>query len=160
MIPVSCVAPIAEMVGGDDEDTKLLRQMASAAENYLRCFPWCKSVREAYFGDGYGGILGVFLYRIEPAVRGVDEWLWVVFGDVPPAYLVTDSCKTPSQALEGYIEEMWKWVRLAKRGKSSNNVIPVSVSATPENARNLEKRLKVFREVFVPAFREAETERA
>jgi hypothetical protein len=160
MIPVKSVMPIAQMFGGDDEDIKLLRLMASAAEKYLRSFPWCESIREAYFGDGYGGIVAVFLFRIEPARAGVDEWLWVVFGDVPPAYLVTDARKTPSQALEGYIEEMSKWVKLAKEGKSSKDVIPVSMPATPENAANLERKLKVFHEVFVPAFREAETERA
>src|ERR1700731_2936765 len=107
-VPVKGVVPVDQMVGGDDEDTKLLQVMKSGAENYLRCFPWCKNIREIYFGDGYGGIVAVFLFRIEPSRRDVDQWLWVVFGDVPPAYLVVDARKTPSQALEGYIEEISK----------------------------------------------------
>jgi hypothetical protein len=32
--------------------------------------------------------------------------------------------------------------------------------ATPENAADVEKRIKLLREVIVPAFREAETVRA
>jgi hypothetical protein len=159
-IPVKGVVPVDQMVGGDDEDTKLLRVMAAGAENYVRCFPWCKRIREIYFGDGYGGIVAVFLFRIEPAKEGVDEWIWVVFGDVPPAYLVTDACKTPSQALEGYIEEISRWVELAKERHSSADVIPVYVPPTPENAIELENRLKILREVIVPAFREAEAIRA
>jgi hypothetical protein len=159
-IPVKGVVPIDQMVGGDEEDTKLLRVMASGAENYVRCLPWCKSIREMYFGDGYGGIVAVFLFRIEPSREGVDEWIWVVFGDVPPAYLVTDTCKSPSQALEGYIDEISKWVQLAKQGRSSGSVIPVYVPATPENAADVENRIKMLREVIVPAFREAETIRA
>ena len=73
---------------------------------------------------------------------------------------MTDSCKTPSQALEGYLEEISKWVELAKEGRSSKDVIPVYVPATPGNAADLERRLKVLQQVILPAFREAETVRA
>lgn len=159
-IPVRGVVPLSQMTGGDDEDTRLLRVMASGAENYLRCFPWCQAIREACYGDGYGGIVAVFLFRIEPSRPGVDEWLWVVFGDVPPAYLVTDGCKTPSQALEAYLEEISRWAALAKEGRSSKDVIPVYVPATPQNAADMEQRIKILREVILPAFREAETPRA
>ncbi len=141
-IPVKGVIPLDKMFGGDDEDTKLLKMMASGAENYLRCFPWCRGIRESYYGDGYGGIVALFLFRIEASRADVDEWLWVVFGDVPPAYLVTDSCKTPSQALEGYMVEISKWVKLAKEGRSSTDVIPVYVSANSENAAEVEGRMK------------------
>ena len=159
-IPVKGVVRLDQMIGGDDEDTALLRVMASGAEKYIRSFPWCKDVREAYFGDGYGGVAAVFLFHIEPAVAEADEWLWVVSCDVSPAYLVTDLCKAPSQALEGYIEEISKWIHLAKQGRSSNDVIPVYMSATPENADDVERRIKILREVIVPAFREAEIVRA
>jgi hypothetical protein len=159
-IPVTGVVPLAQMAGGDDEDSRLLEVMATGAENYLRSFPWCKSIREIYFGDGYGGVAAVFLFHIEPAREGVDEWLWVISCDVSPAYLVTDSCKTPSQALEGYIDEVSKWMQLAKQGRSSKDVIPVYMPATPENASDIERRLKILREVIVPAFRETETKGA
>jgi hypothetical protein len=148
------------MAGLDGEDSRLLRVMAEGAQNYLRCFPWCKSVRDVYFGDGYGGIVAVFLFRIEAERSGIDEWLWVVFGDVPPAYLVTDMAKSPSQALEVYVAEVSRWTELAKVGKSSKDVIPVYVAATPENAADMERRMKLLREIIVPAFREAEIVRA
>ena len=52
--------------------------MAAGAEKYLRSFPWCKGIRQVYFGDGYGGVAAVFLFHIEPSREGVDEWLWVI----------------------------------------------------------------------------------
>ncbi len=159
-IPVKGVVPVDQMVGGDQEDTELLRVMASGAQKYIRSFPWCKSIRELYFGDGYGGVVAVFLFHIEPARADVDEWLWVISCDVSPAYLVTDLCKTPSQALEGYIEEVQKWVQLAKEGRFSKDVIFLYITPTPENAADVERRLKVLREAIVPAFREAEAVRA
>jgi hypothetical protein len=157
-IPSKYVVSLAEMTGDDEEDIQLLREMAEGAQNYLKCFPWCKSIREAYFGDGYGGIVAVFLIRIEPSKADVDEWLWVVFGDVPPAYLVTDLLEKPSQVLLGYMEELSKWVQLAKEGRSSPDVIPVYVPATPENAANLEIRLKILSDDIIPAFQMKENQ--
>ena len=151
--PISGVIPIDHILGEDAEDTRLLREMASKAHHYISRFSWCQSVREAYFGDGYGRIVAVFLFRIEPSRPEVDEWLWVVVGDLPSAYLVIDACKTPSQALERYIDVMSEWVKLAKKGRSSEDVVPVNAPATPESAEMLESRLKVLRETIVPALR-------
>jgi hypothetical protein len=159
-VPVKGVIPIDQMFGDDEEDIKRLQIMAFEAQKYIQSFSWCKSIREAYFGDGCGGIVAIFFFRIEPSCLDVDEWLWVVVGDLPPAYLVIDANKTPSQALEGYIDELYKWVKLAKQGRSSKKVIPVNVPATPENAVALEGRLKFLREIMVQKFQMAEVERA
>ena len=134
--------------------------MASEARNFLASFSWCNSIRDGYFGDGVGGVVAIFLFHIEPSSEDADEWLWVVVGDIPPAYLIVDDSPLPSLALEVYIEEMSKWVKLAKRGKSSSRVIPVDVPATPENAQLLEGRLTKLREWILPKFQEAESRRA
>src|SRR5208282_3766718 len=118
-LPVSGVIPIDQILGDDAEDIRLLQGMASKAQQYISNFAWCRSVREAYLGDGYGGIVAVFFFHIEPSRPEVDECLWVVVGDLPSAYLVTDNCKTPSQTLERYIDVMSEWVELAKEGRSS-----------------------------------------
>ena len=100
--------------------------------------------------------MAVFLFHIEPNRPGIDEWLWVVVGDLPSAYLVLDNANCPSEALEGYLEEMFRWVELAKQGRSSKKVIPVNAPANPEFAQMLESRLEVLRNTIVPAFREME----
>ncbi|MGO8933534.1 MAG: hypothetical protein ACLPLZ_15460 [Terracidiphilus sp.] len=159
-LPVRGVIPIDQLFGEDEEDTRLLLKMASKARSYISEFSWCKSVREAYFGDGFGKVVAVFLFRIEPSRPDVDEWLWVVVGDLPSAYLVIDECKTPSQALEGYVGEMSQWVKLAKEGRTSKDVIPVNAAPTPESAGMLEARLRVLSEKIVPALRANEAERS
>jgi hypothetical protein len=75
----------------------------------------------------------------------------VIVGDVPPAYLVTDECKNPAEALDSYIEEMSKWIELAREGKSSSEVIPVNVPATPENAEKLHVRLEMIGQFLRPS---------
>jgi hypothetical protein len=51
-------------------------------------------------------------------------------------------------------------VQLAKQGRSSSDVIPVYMPATPENAASVQDRLKILKDVLVPAFQAAEAERA
>ena len=140
-LPVTGVVPVADMVGENEEETRYLREMAERAQHFLMSFSWCKSIRSFYFGDGIGGIIGIFFAHIEAARSDVDEWLWVIVGDVPPAYLVTDVCCTPKQAAEGYIREMRRWVGAAKERRTAEDIIPVNVPATPEWAEKLEKRL-------------------
>lgn len=157
---ITGLVAIDKMAGENAEETELLRLACVAAERYLLGFSWCKRILEAYFGDGVAGVVQVFLFRIVPSRPNVDEWVWVIVGDVPPAYLVTDECKAPSQALERYVQGLCRWVELARRGKSSPDVIPISVPATPEEASRLEKRINLLREFVIPRFRDGETRRA
>jgi hypothetical protein len=160
-IPVKGVIPLAQMRGGDEEDTHLLKLLAVHAQEYLSRFRWCKKIYEVYFGDGYGGVIAIFLFRIEPSQRDVDEWLWVVTGnDFPPAYLVTDICKTPLQVFERYLSGLEEWIHLAKKGKSSKEVMPIYVPPTPQNASELERQLTFLREIVLPEFQKPKAELA
>jgi hypothetical protein len=140
------------MVGEDDAETQKLRSMECEARDFITHFDWCDSIRELYFGAGVGDVFAVFLARIRPARYSVDEYLWIVVGDIPSAYLVTDDCPNPKEALEGYIWEMRKWVALAKEGRTSEDVIPVNVPATPEWAKTLEGRLDTLEQKRIPAW--------
>ena len=150
-IPVTGIVPIAMMIGDEEEDTALLHQMYDDARSYLEAFSWCGSVIQSYFGVGIGGVVAVFLFQIQPVQQYVDEWLWVIVGDIPSAYLVMDKSHTPVEALRGYIEEMRKWVTLALEGRSSRDVIPVNATATPEWGKVLGDRLDVLERVHLPA---------
>lgn len=149
-LEVSGIIPVEQMAGEDEEDSALLREMEDNAEKFLKFFPWCLEIQESFFGAGIGGIVAIFFFRIAPSRPDVDEWLWVVVGDMPPAYLVIDRCKTPSEAIEAYIEEMSEWVELARHGQESADVIPVNVPNTPEWAENLSSRLKTLKTILLP----------
>jgi hypothetical protein len=156
MIPVRNVTSIDKMSGEDLTDLNLLRDMAIDAENYLFSFPWCDAVLEHYFGAGVGGIVAVFFFKIRPNRRQIDEWLWVVVGDLPSAYFVIDECKTPSQVLSLYISHLKQWVELALIGRRSEHVIPVNVAPTPERAKEIERRMQFLQASILPRFQENE----
>ena len=126
--------------------------MEGQATAFLTSFTWCHRIRDLYFGDGIGDVVAVFLARIEPSRPAIDEYLWIVVGDLPPAYLVVDDCRTPGEALQGYVGEMRKWVTLAERGETSREVIPVNAPATPEWAHWLKLRLDTLEREIIPTW--------
>ena len=151
-LPVSGVSPVSEMAGEDEEENQRLRAMEQTARDFITDFDWCEEVREFFYGATIGDVFAVFLVHIKPARDSVDEYVWIIVGDLPSAYLVTDDCANPKQALEGYIWEMRKWVALAKEGRSSDDVIPVNVPATPEWAATLESRLDALEQKIIPVW--------
>lgn len=149
-LPVSGVVPVSEMAGEDEDETERLRRMEKDARDFITQFEWCKGIREFYFGAGIGNVVAVFLAHILPTKPSVDEYLWIVVGDLPSAYLVTDDCPRPKEALEGYIWEMQKWIDLAKQGCASKDVIPVDVPTTSEWVDTLQSRLDALEQQIIP----------
>jgi len=72
----------SEIQGDDPEDTMLLRQAHAKAVEYLRTFCWVPPTFELFLGFGIGGVVAVFLARLEGAQID-DEELWVVLATCP-----------------------------------------------------------------------------
>jgi hypothetical protein len=115
---------------------------------------WCRSVRREYFGLGVGGVLAVFCFEIDPAESDADRWLWIVVGDLPPAYLVPDFAATATEALSVYCEVMQEWVDAVREGDDLSEVFPVRAEPTEEHVAMLESRLEMIRGEIIPAFRQ------
>lgn len=137
---LSKVTQITEKLSGENADSHLDAYLHEARE-YLREYEWCKGIRKEYVGLFVDGIIGIFLFQILPSRPEVDEWIWVVVGDLPPTYLTCDRCPNPATALDGYIGAMSEWVEAASKGTSVAELVPVNVPATRENAALLKKRL-------------------
>lgn len=147
-------------MGEDAEDTALLRETVGLAHRYLLGWDWCGEIRECYLGDvSLGGIVAVLLFRIEPASEGVDDWLWVVVGDVPPAYLVLDVSPNPAAALDGYIVEMERWITAVRGGEPVDELMPVRtrdghelLRPSRELADEIDTRLRYLRDEILPYY--------
>jgi hypothetical protein len=140
----SHLVPSQKIVGDDEMDTSLLRKMAADADVFIRSFPWCSSVLESYFGDGIGGIFAIFLFHIRPSRPDVDPWIWIMIGDVPPAYLPLTDADSPAAAFRTYMRGMSKWVELARNGRTGSpaeGVPPMNIPSTPEWAERVNQKL-------------------
>jgi hypothetical protein len=130
------------MRGEDANETTELTKALKEARAFIQSFRWCTGIKRDFFGYGIGGVLSVFLFQIERASEDVDEWLWVITGDLPPAYIVASDNPNPACALQAYCLEMRRWVDAAKQGKEVAELIPVNASPTLDNASALEKRVR------------------
>lgn len=135
------VIPLAAMRGDDEEDSKLLGELAENAINYIQSHKWCQRLVKSYFGLGIGGIVAVFLFEIIPSDDKVDNYIWIIVGDIPPLYIAGTDAPNPACALDGYIGAMEEWAKAAIAGKTISGLPPVAAEATPENGKRLLKRL-------------------
>ncbi len=136
--------------GEDESETQSLIQMREQAKEFLRSFSWCTTIVDSYLGFGVGNVIGLFLFRLSPPVNDSDEWLWVVVGDLPSAYFVTDDAADPSSALRIYCGLLDEWAEAVLAGASRDGVFPVEAQPTPEHARMLQRRTKFIRERLIP----------
>jgi len=153
-VNLSKVTPIAKMYGESKKETSGLYQMAEEASDYLKKFNWHNGIIESYLGIGIPNIIGVFLFKVKPAKPEVDEWVWVVVGDLPPAYITAEQSPNPAAALDAYIGAMAEWVTAVKAGNSTEKLIPVNAPPTIENAKLLESRLKFLDNKILAYYRE------
>ena len=140
-VDTSRLAPIDQTLGDDLEDTALLRTLAVESREFIESFDWCGKVERGWFGFGVGGIVGVFLFEIQPTMPHIDRVLWVIVGDLPPAYLVVDQSPTPYAALTTYVGLMQDWIDAVRAGNALDECIPVNAPPTPEYADLLQSRL-------------------
>lgn len=148
--------PINELAA-DPNDEDSLYEFARVAEGFLTSHPWCRELVSGYLGYGWDGILGIFFFEIVPAKENVDRQLWVITGDVPPAYLVSDNAKKPSEALRAYVHEMRLWVNAVKAGQPIDDFMPVyyqnSTNRVPPSidfAEMLDGRLDFIEQQLIP----------
>lgn len=140
----------------DEEDYEILDEFSERAQTYIKSFSWCDAVVEVKIGLFFPGILGVFLVEIETKFPDVDERIWTIIGDVPPAYIADDNldCPNAAQALDGYVGAMFTWVEAVEEGRSVEDVIPVNVPPTIEWAKELRSRLEFIDEQILTDYKE------
>lgn len=139
-----------KIAGEDAVETAQLKALHEKSVEFISGFSWCRSITHSYFAGGVADIVGVFLFEIIPAASTLDAFLWVVVGDIPPAYLVTDDAPDAASALEGYIAEMERWVSAINHNTSLEGVIPVNGAPTAANAEMLNRRLAFLKENILP----------
>lgn len=125
--------------------------LVNEAVDYLKSFSWCKKISSGWLAKDFGYILCIFYFEIEPLEgSNADNNLWVIVGDLPPAYLDTIECNTPHEAVEIYCFLMEEWIESVKEGKPLENCYPISVEPTIEHANMLHSRIESIKRDYLP----------
>ncbi len=131
-------------------ETQLLASHREAARAHLESFAWCTEVRDERYGIGVGGVIAAF--AMEVLVKGrTREWLWVVAGDLPPAYFSLARAVCPCAALRAYCELVERWVAAVQSGTLHRDVLPLGVEATAEAAGMVGAKLATMKRLVLPA---------
>lgn len=148
--PRAYIDALDQIEGDDEEDTALLIAMAKEGENYLRSFAWCLDIKQGRLSDGFGGIIALLHFQV--TIRNVpdDEWVWIIIGDVPSAYLEAELFVTPHAALQRYLDGLDEWIAAAEAGKPLQDLIPIEVTPSPDLIAQLRPRIKTLREEILP----------
>ena len=147
------------LISGDsNEDTTLLKEMASDARLYISSFHWAPPIKDIFLAYGVGGVIAVFLVRFSKPIRGKDEALWVITGDLPSAYLVLD-IPGPTEAIEAYCRLMEDWANAILKGKGVDEVFPVRAEGSQKNASLLMKRVDFLRRRIIPQLKSRPSEK-
>lgn len=141
-IDFSKVQPINKIAGEDENETELLRKYFLEAADYVNAQKWCSKVVESFYGFGVGGVVAVFLFNICSEDTEVDDYVWVIVGDIPSLYLTVENCPNPACALDGYIGALEQWAEAAIEQKTMEGLPPVSAPATVKNGKDLKRRLE------------------
>jgi hypothetical protein len=142
------------MRGNDELDDKLLKEMAEEADRYVRSFAWCIEIHDKYFGDGYGGIVALFLFRVTIRGLSVPEWIWAIVGDIPPCYLEVEGFPNAQAALSRYIEGVEDWMATSERERAlREDLPPIEMLPGEEFIEMLKSRTATLREHILPHFK-------
>ncbi len=152
--PARSAVPIEAIQGDDEQDTNLLKTMAAEALAYLESFAWCIEIHEQYFGDGVGGVVALFLFRVTIGELAEPEWVWVIVGDIPSAYLEFEGFPGPRAALLRYIEGVEEWLAASPEERESGDLIPIEVPPDRELNEALAGRMRTLRSLVLPHMRD------
>jgi len=119
--------------------------LAREAERFLATHRWCGRVSQLTPIFAISGVLGIFRCSLVASDPRADAVVWVIVGDLPPAYIAYEPEDSWQDALRAYAEEMEEWVEGVRTGTSLDDVIPVNAPATPEYADMLASRLELIR---------------
>jgi hypothetical protein len=114
---------------------------------YANSKAWISKIKQFYIGKIVDDRVAVVLLEITPAQKTIDTHLWIVWGDVPSAYLVLDNAKTPEEAIDVYLSEVSRWIDGVLAGAPLPDTMPLDWEETPEAALRLKK---LVTEIFKP----------
>lgn len=140
------LVPISELASAGIEHADEVIELAERAQAYLGSMSWCDRIVNGWLGEAWGYILGAFYFEMVPSQPDVLSFIWIVVGDVPPAYISDEYASTSLEVIEGYVAEMQEWVDRVLSGRPiDDSVIPVNVPPEKVWAERLGARLNLIR---------------
>lgn len=128
------------------------------ANEFLDTFSWARDRKNIWLAYFVPTVIGIFLVELDPQGRDIDQFIWVIVGDIPPAYLSPVYAKSPKDALDGYMGEMDAWADAVEKGESTEDLIPVNGAPTMANVEMLRGRIEFLAREISPSLLDKHTD--
>ncbi|MBL7797291.1 MAG: hypothetical protein JNJ90_12410 [Saprospiraceae bacterium] len=135
---------LEEVIKSKPEDFEFIT-LAKEARLFLQGHNWCKAIEKQWLAANWDNILIVFYFDFIPDSSDTDDHVWVIVGDLPPAYIDVESANTETEAVQVYIEIMDDWVQCVKGGRPVEDCYPISIPPEIRYADMLDLRLQLIR---------------
>jgi hypothetical protein len=149
MLNTDKMLDIRELASAEVEYVDELAGLSDRALRFVESNAWCTSVVRGMFDRGWGNILAVFYFVIQPAYDYVPRDIWVVVGDLPSAHIDIQDNPNGACAIDGYVREMQRWIDQVMKDRSPGELIPVDVLPTREYAQELQRRIDIVTETIL-----------
>jgi len=138
--------PIDDLESISIDNAEDLMVLSNEAIAFIRSQKWCKRIIDVKLDRGWGYIIAVFFFSIEPYGANIPNNLWVIVGDLPPAYIDVEDNPNGACAIDAYVSEMEGWINNVVQGKSIEGLIPVNAPPTEDTAMMLRERLDIIKQ--------------
>ncbi len=128
-------------LSSDNTEDEAIITLEKEAKEYLLSHNWCDEILDGWLAVSFEDILCIFLYHIRSSNINVDEYVWMVVGDIPPAYIDIESADNAKNVLKEYVDLMSDWVSCVENGDSIDECYPVEVEPSKKCAKMLKDRL-------------------
>jgi len=143
--------PINNILNSNIEFKSEVLDLANEAREYLSSFKWCKEITNGWLAAEFGYMLCVFYFEIVPSEGSkADNFVWIIVGDIPPAYIDVVSAPNVKDAIISYCEIMEDWIDVVNKGNSVEECFPISVDPTKEHADMLKTRITLIKNELLP----------
>lgn len=140
-----------------EEERKEFEPIERRARDFLTSHTWCPPIQATFVGAYFPPIVSVFAYKVEKSHPiGTDstdvlEWIWVVVGDLPSAYLVNEEITDGLVALAGYTAVAADWVKAVEAGGSADGPVCFDAPAEKKYAELMRPRIEFLKQTFLYA---------
>ncbi len=145
-----------EFLDSEEEDEEF-EALEKRAREFLTSYTWCPPIQATFVAAYFAPIVAVFAYKVEKSRPiGTDstdvlEWIWVVVGDLPSAYLVNEEITDALVALAGYTVVASDWVKAVEAGGSADDLVYFDAPPDSEYAALLRPRIEFLKQTFLYA---------
>ena len=121
-------------------------KLAKTASTYLYSHIWCDKIEKQWFVANWENLLAIFFFKITTNTKDVNEYVWLVVGDLPSICIDVESAANEQEVVKAYVGIMEDWIKCVHNKGNIKKCYPINVPPTKGYADMLKVRMSLIKE--------------